>query len=358
MKKINILYTIWGTSFGGAEKFVLNVVKCLNKDKYNIVIFSDSDKIGPLKKEYEKAGAKVIISKYHRFKHPIKFIRQIKSVVADEGINIIHANDDYNMIFSLVVKSKAIRYVAHSHSTKFFFTKSKIATFFARIIIPAIIRNKADVLVGCSNEAGDKLFSRKKYMVIPNGIEMNNFIYSDKNRNCTRKKMKIKNDEKVILNIGRMDNAKNQTALIDIFANYHAMNDNSKLLIIGNGPERKNIENKVSKLGLTKSVSILEPQKDICDYYNAADVFVMTSKFEGLPMVLIEAQANGLPVVASTTISSESKINDNFEFINLDDDYNEWTNTIQKMKRQKPNKTIGQYSIETSSRRLEKIYES
>ena len=306
MEKINILYTVWGLSYGGAERFVLNLVKKLDRTKYNIIIFSDRNEEGPLEKDFVKCGAKVIYSKYHRFKHPIKYVKQLKTVIKEEKINIIHANDDFNMIFPLMAKSHSVKFIAHSHSTSFRFTKSKILTKLARIIVPKMISNKADVLLGCSNDAGEALFDKNSYYVISNGIELEDYEFNSDIRKELREKYGIGKDEKVFLNIGRMDVAKNQTFLIDVFGEYYKIDNKSKLIVIGDGDKKSEIIQKIKNLHLENNVILIPPTNDANKFYNIADVYIMTSLYEGMPMTSIEAQTNGLKCIFSDTISKEA----------------------------------------------------
>ena len=331
MKKINILYTIWNTGYGGAERLVLSIIKGLDKNIYNVIVFSDSQKNGPLETELQKAGAKVILSSVHRFKHPLKFLKQIKRILVEEKIDIIHANDDLNMLFPLLIKKENRKIIAHSHNTKFDITRSKIVSIIAKQIVYKLLKHKSDVRFACGEEAGRALFKSLSFDYIPNGIEIKKFRFDPQKRIQLRKKLGIKNGDLVLLNVGRLYAAKNQSFLVDVFAEYHKLNKHSKLVIIGTGPEKKNIEKHILDLRLSEFVFILPSTNNIHEYYNIADCFIMTSTFEGMPTVSVEAQANGLKCIFSDTISREADHTGESLFIPLEDGTKTWAKAINSI---------------------------
>ena len=359
MKKINILFTIWGTTYGGAERFVLNLIKNLDRDKYNIVVFSDNRKPGAMQQDFEKNGAKIIYAKYHRYKHPIKHKEQLERIIQTENINIIHANNDLNMIFPLLAKSKKTRFIAHSHNTKFIFTSNRLISAIIAKPIRHAISKRADVRLACGITAGKAMFGKKEFQVILNGAETDNFKFSNIKREKMRKEFKIKNTDTVILNIGRLNSEKNQSFLIDVFSEYNKINPASSLIIIGDGAEKKNLEDKITKLNLSSCVTLLPSQKNTIDFYNLADTFVLTSFFEGMPVVSIEAQINGLPCFFSDAITREADHSGITKFLPLGIGAKEWAKEISKSNLERtPCKydKIKEYDIKTISRRIDHIY--
>ncbi len=359
MKKINLLFTVWGLSYGGAERFVLNLVKQLDKRKYNIVVFSDNQKKGPMQNDFEKSGVKVIYSNVHRFKHPLKYLRLLKEIITEEKIDIIHANDDLNMIFPLLAKSKEIKFVSHSHTTKFKFTKNKFLSFVAQKIISKYISKYSDSRLSCGFEAGKALYGKKKYQVINNGVEIEKFKFSKKKRALLRKDYKIKDDETVILNVGRISEEKNQDFLIDVFAKYRKLNRKSKLVIIGDGNNKQLLVEKIKTMRLKNNVILLPSQDDIAKFYNMADIFVLPSLFEGMPMTSVEAQINGLVCVFSDAVPKEADHLGNAEFLPLQSTPKEWANKIHNLslERQKYDSDVfSNYDVKNMAITVDGIY--
>ena len=121
---------------------------------------------------------------------------------------------------------------------------------------------------------------------------------------------------------------KNHSFLIEIFKKINDRNEDSVLLLIGDGELRLSIEKKVKDFLLTDNVIFAGVRSDIPELLQAIDVFVFPSLFEGLPVTLIEAQASGLYCIVSDSITKEVKITDSIEFISLDHSLNHWTNRI------------------------------
>ena len=160
--------------------------------------------------------------------------------------------------------------------------------------------------------------------------------------------------------MGALKKVKNQSRLLDIM---HDLNDdNYILLLVGDGEDRKEIELKLKSLNLEKRVVLLGNRTDVSDLLQAFDVFMFPSFFEGIPMALIEAQAVGVPIIASDTINREVAINDNITFVSLNDNNSEWINKIKKVKNQHikedgfVNVSNSDYNIRRSAKMLKELY--
>ena len=174
-----------------------------------------------------------------------------------------------------------------------------------------------------------------------------------------RKKYKIKKSDTVLLNIGRMDKQKNQSFLIDVFTEYHNINKSSKLIIIGDGIEKQNLEDKIMRNNLGTNVLLLPPQNDTSSFYSLADVFVMTSLFEGMPVVSIEAQANGLKCIFSNAITRESNHSGDADFLPLDAGPQKWANKIADLGLSHTPSEYGRikkYDIKSIAHEINEIY--
>lgn len=359
MKKMNILFTIWSFEYGGAERFVLNLIKALDKTIYNPIVFSDKNQKGPLENEFKKAGAKVIYSRFHRFKHPKKFTNQLKEIIKEEKIDIIHANDDLNMYFALKAKPESVKLIAHSHTTNFKFTNNAVLSKLLSQHIKKYIIKKADLRLSCGREAGGALFGNKDYQLIENGILLNDYYYSEKTRMGLRNELGIPADYVVMLNIGRVDKNKNHTFLVEVFTEYQKINKESKLVIIGNGYAMPELKESIEKNNLQSEVIVLNPRENAYEYYNLADVFVMPSLYEGMPMVSVEAQTNGLKCVFSSTISKEADHLGTAEFISLDKTPKEWAEKIFKLDLKRENNVcdkMDKYNIKMIATTMSKCY--
>ncbi len=359
MKKTNILFTISAMVSSGTMKFVLEAVRHLDKEKYNIIVFSDNNKKGKEQAEFEKNGAKVIYSNVHRFKHPIKYIRQIKQLLSDERIDIIHACDDLSMAFMFPVVPKNIKFVAHSHNTYFRFTKSKILSSLALRMFRKSIIKKSNVRLACGEDAGRALYGNSSFVVIPNGIDIKRFEYSAIKRKTVRKQLGIDNSATVLLTIGRLEKEKNQSFMIDVFRDYQKTINNSYLLIVGDGADKEMLNAKIKEYGLGKRCLIVPSRPDVSDIYSAGDLFLLTSLFEGLPIVSIEAQINGMQCVFSDSISKEADHSGRTLFLPLQNGSAFWAKQIARCSLDRiecNDDTINKYDVSHVVDRLDDIY--
>ena len=219
--------------------------------------------------------------------------------------------------------------IAHSHNTsidKDF--KYPLKQYF-RHRIPSV----ATDYCACGKEAGKFLFGDKDFTFIPNAIEIQNFTFNEKVRVNKRNELGI-HDEYVIGHVGRLSYQKNHKFLIRIFSAFVNQYPNSILLLIGVGEKEEEIKNQVKELGLENKVKFLGSRSDVNELYQAMDVFVMPSLFEGVPVVGIEAQFSDLPCVFSTRVPSEVRFNSKTKFIDLDASIDQWVEEIIKTKNQ------------------------
>ena len=218
----------------------------------------------------------------------------------------------------------------------------------------------------CSEHAGRWLFGDKEYdkgnvYLLNNAIDIEKFKYDERLRANKREELGIDDDTLVIGHIGRFVEQKNHRFLIDIFNEIHQKNKNSILLLVGQGPLMKEIKEKVEKLNLSRCVKFLGQRNDANQLYNAMDVFLFLSLYEGLGMVLIEAQANGLPCLASSEVPQTAKITNIIDFIDLKEDKNIWVekilNTHSSRRLDFFQKAVnGKYDIHCEAKKLEDKY--
>lgn len=284
---------------------------------------------------------------------------------------VIHINIDVAykaLVFILLAKFAGIKKIAlHSHcafvdeANK---VKRRIKTLLHYICRGYCIR-KSDVLLACSKEAaqwmfGDRIAEQGRYNRIFNGLDIGQFKFNEKLRTEYRNKFKIAENEYILCNIGRFSYQKNHHLLIDIFEEYIKINGNSRLFLVGEGELKEEIAEYVKSKELNDKVHFLGLRDDINELLNMMDVFVMTSRFEGLPLVLVESQIASLPCVVSDSISKETEISDYVSFVEGSSAVN-WIESIEKyrgIKRQElAIRDIEQYAIEEVSRNLQEILE-
>ena len=209
----------------------------------------------------------------------------------------------------------------------------------------------------------DSVIEGEKYKEIVNAIDCDKFAFNKEARDRIRKELNLE-DKFVLGNVGRLHSQKNQSFLIDVFKEVLKKRKDAVLLIVGQGPEEKMLKGKVKELKLTKSVKFLGVRVDIPALFSAMDVFVFPSNYEGLGIVLIEAQASGLYCKASRfRIPEGAKLTELVDFISLDFGPRAWAERISKIDRnyerisRKDEITQKGFNIKTEAVKLTKFFE-
>lgn len=349
---------------GGVEAVTINYYRNIDKNKVQLDFICDEDSTNIPYEEIEKMGGKVII--IPSYSKPFKYHKALKRVLKEGNYKIIHSNINTLSVFSLFAAKCAgvpVR-IAHSHSTTN--KKEKKKNLMKQVLRPFSKVFATDYMC-CSELAGRWLFGNKEYdkgnvYLLNNAIDLDKFKYNESLRKKKRKELGIKDDTLVIGHIGRFVAQKNHDFLIDIFNEIHKKNNNSILLLAGQGPLMEDIKNKVKELNLEDSVKFLGQRNDANELYQAFDVFLLPSLYEGLPVVGVEAQASGLLCYLSDDMTKETKVLDITKFMSLNNTPEEWADNIlddvKKYKRIDTSKemTAKNFNIKEEAKKLEEYY--
>ena len=268
---------------------------------------------------------------------------------------VIHCHmESIGALLFLIAKIHGVKVrIGHAHTNS---TINNLKGIIKRIT-SSFFKYTTTINLACSKEAGKYLYSNKKIIVIPNGIDFDKFKFNKNIRNKLRNDYDLKN-KFVIGHVGRMDTAKNQLFLIDVFYEYQKQNKNAVLDLVGDGELKDKINLKIKTLNIENKVLMLGVKNNINEIYSMFDLFLFPSLFEGLGIVLIEAQINGLPIIASDNVPKSTKISDLIKYLSLDK--NKWINELNKLykKRNKViyNKYKDSYDIKNVVQILTKIY--
>ena len=349
---------------GGVEAVTINYYRNIDKNKVQLDFICDEDSTNIPYEEIEKMGGKVII--IPSYSKPFKYHKELKKVLKEGNYKIIHSNINTLSVFSLFAAKCAgvpVR-IAHSHSTTN--KKEKKKNLMKQVLRPFSKVFATDYMC-CSELAGRWLFGNKEYdkgnvYLLNNAIDLDKFKYNESLRKTKRKELGIKDKTLVIGHIGRFVAQKNHDFLIDIFNEIHKKNNNSILLLAGQGPLMEDIKNKVKELNLNDSVKFLGQRNDANELYQAFDVFLLPSLYEGLPVVGVEAQAAGLLCYLSDDMTKETKVLDITKFMSLNNTPEEWADNIlddvKKYKRIDTSKemTAKNFNIKEEAKKLEEYY--
>ena len=358
MEPIRILQIGMHDKIGGVETFLMNYYRNIDRKKVQFDFINMFDKLC-FEDEIKKLGGNVYKVSNVK-KRPIKYYNDIRKIIRENDYKIVHINmlSMANIVPILAAHKEGVKHIIlHSHNTG---TPSVlIKKILDRLNKNVAIKNATDFFA-CSKLAGEWLYGdRTNFEVISNAIEPEKFKYDEKTRKLIRKKLGVE-ENFVIGHVGRFSEQKNHEFLINMFSKFAKTCPNSRLLLIGEGELKNKIENLVKKLEISNQVILLEPKSNIQDYYQAMDVFVLPSKFEGLGIVLVEAQANGLQCICSNVVPDEVKIINTLEKVPLKID--SWIKAFNDRKDRVPEDIVldefkeNKYDISVEAKKLTDKY--
>lgn len=221
----------------------------------------------------------------------------------------------------------------------------------------------ANYYMACSQKAGVYLFGKRKVkqgkvVVLNNAIELEKYQYNSENREKLRGELGV-GDELILGHVGRFSEQKNHSGLIEIFAKLQERGVPGKLLLLGDGSLRPQIEQLAREKGVFENVIFQGIVSNVEEYMSVMDVFLLPSLYEGLPVVCVEAQAAGLPCIVSANVTREIALTDRVEFIE-NEKISQWCDEIEQLASQLPDRSqcmpMEAYDIRKQARRLEEIY--
>lgn len=361
MKKIKVLQVIGGLNMGGAETFIINVFKNINREKYEFYFLCYGKNKYDYEDEVKKLNGHIIRINKIEIKNVFKQMKELKNIIKKYEIDIVHAHTYYNSMIPVLVahKCKVKKIIVHAHSTISEINPPKLKKIYYKIS-KFIINEYSTDLLACGKEAGDSIYY-KKYKIVENGINLNDFYFKKEINAKKREELNISPSATVVGHVGRFCDVKNHRFILEIFAEYLKVNNNAILLLIGDGPLKNDIINLAQQLNITNHIKILSKRYDVNELYSAMDIFIFPSLYEGIPLVLIEAQTNGLPIIASDKIDMNVNISKKIIFKSLDCiNKKEWINAIDSEKRKRYNcKKIMEnstYNMKKNIDIIEKIY--
>lgn len=355
---IKVLQIIPSLNVGsGITRVVLNWNKNIDRKNFQFDYLYFTESPINCKLEIEKMGGKCYKLPYPSFLKPWTFIKAVKQFFKSYKYDTIHSHVIHlSFFFYPFAKFYGVKNIIHhSHNIKWSdkFLNGLRNRFLFFWVRPCITKKLA-----CSDLAGKFLF-KKDYIVINNGIDTDKFKFNQEIRNKIRKELNIEN-KFVIGHVGRFSHEKNHNFIIDVFNEVYKQDTNSILLLIGDGPLRKEIEQKVNKLNLTRTVVFAGIKNNAGVYYQTMDVFILPSFQEAFPVVAVEAQTSGLPCVFSDKMTNKVLLC-NSKQLSLNLSAKQWADEVVKYKmfiRKDESKTIisNGFDIKETAKQIEKLY--
>ena len=353
----------------GVYRYIFNHMPFIDQNKYQFSFLTKNAEELKETKEYEKYRFPVYKLNGVQRDGKEAFENEIRGILSN-GFDAIHLHTSSwrgFLIEEVAMDMGISKVIVHSHSTGIDFeSKEERDRIYADHIRykEAFSMKYATDVCACSKLAADWLFSEKiprdRIHIMPNAIDVRRFTYDSGVRFRTRKALGI--DGRIVLgNVGRYSYTKNQDFLVDCFFDAYQINKRLFLILIGQGENIDRVKNHVKELGMENNIHCYGWKDNISDYLQAMDVFCLPSKFEGLPISVVEAQAAGMKCLVSDQVTKELNISGNVKYIPLSRD--NWVSAILEQDNCYSRVDVGEvldqagYTIEASSRKLCSLYD-
>lgn len=295
--------------------------------------------------------------------HPLVRYRQLRNLISRGKYNVVHDHTGYRSVLSMLAawREGVPCRIAHAHIAGI--PEKRLDTI-VRFACTEVVKILATNLFACGEDASSWMWGKPKnklgeVMLARNAIQMDDYRFSTTSR--LRKRSELDLDERFVVgNVARLSRQKNQSRLLQIFKQIVKLDSDAVLLLVGSGEDLEHLKEQSEALGIANSVMFLGARSDVPELLSALDVFALPSLYEGLPVVLIEAEANGLPLVVSDTVSREGQLTDRCKAIPLDASDETWARSILDARRGRSDEIIArlsEYDIDRASADLAKWYE-
>lgn len=312
---------VCGALAGGVGTVLMNYYRHIDRSKVQFDFLTHGEPEEATRAEVEALGGTitVITPKSTSLWRNLRETRRYIGPTTPHQVVHVHTASPTSFVYLLAagLAGKRVR-VVHSHATDLESPPGSLQHRIHRVLQP-VLRWTATDLLACSRAAGDWLYGvsvRDSVRVLPNAIDVDRFRFSPILRQQLRRRLGVE-DRLVIGNIGRFAEQKNHKLLVDIFAEIVRLDPSAVLLLVGEGALMADVQAQVAAASLQNSVLFLGARGDVPALLQAMDLFLLPSLFEGLPLVLVEAQAAGLPCLASSTVTEEVQLTELLQFLDL-----------------------------------------
>ena len=370
MKKIKILQFPIANSKGGITHYALENWRWMDKSRFHCD-FATMSKHLDFEDEIRATGSNIFYISCYAEENKERFTDEFRKILAEGNYDVVHLHTKQwkSFLVEEICKEYCVsKIIVHSHNTEID-VLNPLKREKERLLHEQIKRqfkeNIATDFWACSDAAADFLFgeqiSKQKIKIMPNAIDIDKFAYNPETRKRYREKYGLQ-DCFVIGHAGRFAYQKNHEFLVNTFAEVSKKIKNARLVLLGDGELFSEVQNQVKKLNLENRVLFMGKRDDIAGWYQAMDVFCLPSRFEGLGIVLIEAQTSGLKCITSMEVPDETHITENIIYLPLKQ--SRWVEEIVNCKNgysrmnMKEQIHAAGYDISAVIKDMERLYES
>ncbi|QCT06954.1 glycosyltransferase [Ruminococcus bovis] len=363
---VRVLHELFSLDGGGVERLVYDYYRNMdhNKVQFDFVI-SDLYKKGIFEDYLTEQGCKIfkIVKKTENKK---KYLKQIEDIIDKGDYDVIHSHYGIyaDEVMQIAKKHNIKKRIIHSH------VAYEPITFMQKvknIIHKRIALSNATDLFACGRDAGVFMWGKRavesgKVHIMKNAVDTSKFAFSNEKRLEKRKELGVE-DKFVIGIVGRLSEPKNYPFLWRVYKKVLEKRNDTALVVVGRGTEEKEIKSLAKKMGIYDKINFLGVRDDVPELLNAMDLFVLPSLYEGLPVVLVENQSNGLMSLASDKITDEMAVTDLVNFLPIEGTEEQWAEeicnykpTIENRKSYRQQIIDNGYDIKSASLEMQNFY--
>ena len=362
MPPIRVLQIMPAMDAGGMETFVMNVYRTIDRERVQFDFLYHYDKPCFFDDEIRALGGRIYKLTVRQDNNIPRYLRALRTLfAAHPEWRIIHGHySGFGMFYNPVAKRAGIPVrCGHSHNTAY---EPNLVGQLDRVM-SSFFRFGLTDRFACSEKAGQMLYGKAPFTVVPNGIDTARFAARDAQRRALlRGELGVTDQEILFGHVGRFSAQKNHPGLLKIFVAVRTRLPKARLVLLGGGEPAyvEKMQNLAAELGLGDSVIFAGVRSNMQSFYDAMDAFMLPSLFEGLPVVLVEAQTAGLPCFVSDTVDAGAAFTDRVKFLPLND-VSAWANAIAAASFRRDPQALEKavkagYDIHTSAQVLQQFY--
>ena len=358
MKRILIINTA-GLALGCITTHMLNYLEQLEPRLENgqVTVAATGVKSQQMLDRFRGLGCMLAFLPYRK-RRPIAYALALFKLMRQMKYDVLHVHGNSSTMALELILGKwtgILTRIAHCHNSRCSHPRMH------RLLLP-VFRTSYTQALACSESAGDWIFGPQQFTVLHNAINLDRFSFHASIRRAYREKLALSENTILLGHVGNINLQKNHAYLLQIFNKFQKTNS-AALVLIGTGALESELQSQVRSLGLEGKVYFLGEREDVNCWMQAMDGFVFPSRWEGLGMVLIEAQAAGLPVLASDAAPQEVKLTRSFAFLSFEQPVGEWCRVLNRLiiahqqeRREQPRAALRDYNIVLEAEKLCRIY--
>lgn len=353
MNKIKVLHVVTVMDIGGIETTIMNYFRSLDKDKFSFDFLVHRENPGFFDEEIRKLGGSIYYApSLSSFSGMASYRKWSVNFFRENRFDIVHSHLDalsYFPLYGAKVNGVPVR-IAHSHVNGF----TRDLKYPLRLVLKKLIPTVATSFFASSKEAAEFMFGSRQYKIIVNPVNVKEFSFDADKRNLLRNQYGIDQNMRVIGHVGRFSEPKNHKFIIEIMR--HLEKERYILVLLGDGELFNEIQELSHDLNVP-NIIFLGAKSNPSEYYSMFDVFILPSLYEGLGIVALEAQINGLPVIISDRVSNDVILSENITQLPLSLD--SWVQNIESTvfnRTSHISTALQAYDVKVSTKNLQDIY--